>query len=845
MKKLLLLLSFLSIIYCAKAQYVTIPDAHFVTFLQTNFPGCMVGNQMDTTCAAITSATTLNCANDSIADLTGVEYFDGLQILHCENNLLTTYPTLPNTITYFKCSYNQFTTLPSLPNSLQILWCNNNQLTSLPSLPNSLNFLYCYFNQLVNLPVLPNSLYSLQCDNNQITSLPMLPPMLGSLICYQNQLTSLPAIPSSLNGLDCANNHLSGLPTFSSSFMQVLDFSGNLFTSFPIIPDTVWQLGCSNNQLTSLSASLPYGIFQLVCRNNSLGSLPALPNTLKNLACDGNQLTNLPSLPTSLYFLQCYNNQLISLPPLPNSMYGFLCQNNNISCFPIFPNSLIQFSSFDISNNPFTCLPNYVSAMDSITLAYPLCSAGNANACPFAQGIIGYTYKDNNSDCLYSTLDSTKRNIHERLYDSTGTLIDQTYSAMNGVYDFPQPTGTYTVKIDTTGYPYDVQCPHPGIDSIVVLTNALPIQTNVDFDIGCKPGFDIGAQSIVKWGNIFPGQIFKIRCITGDLSNWYGLHCATGISGQVVITVTGPVTYMNSLAGTLTPSVAGNVFTYTVANFGTISSSTAFGLVFTTNSNAQNGDVICFNITVTPTAGDNNTSNNTFNYCYTVVNSFDPNYKETYPERVSVGYDDYFYYTVHFQNTGTAPAININLQDTLDANLDLNTFQIINYSHYCTSLLTGNKLSFNFPNIQLPDSSSNFDGSQGFVQYRIKPIASLPLGTQIHNTASIYFDYNAPVVTNTTINEYIGTVGTSAIENQQSIITIFPNPFTEQTTIAFSQEQKNTTIKITDIIGKEIKTINFSGKLCTIEKGTMNAGVYFVRIEDENKNIVNRKIIVQ
>ena len=56
-------------------------------------------------------------------------------------------------------------------------------------------------------------------------------------------------------------------------------------------------------------------------------------------------------------------------------------------------------------------------------------------------------------------------------------------------------------------------------------------------------------------------------------------------------------------------------------------------------------------------------------------------------------------------------------------------------------------LDFKFPNIMLPDSASNPAGSQGFVQYRIKPKANLPLGTQIENTAHIYFDYNAAITT--------------------------------------------------------------------------------------------------
>jgi len=72
-----------------------------------------------------------------------------------------------------------------------------------------------------------------------------------------------------------------------------------------------------------------------------------------------------------------------------------------------------------------------------------------------------------------------------------------------------------------------------------------------------------------------------------------------------------------------------------------------------------------------------------------------------------------------------------------------------------------------------------------------------------------------------------------------------PNPFTSQTTLAFSTEQKNTEVRIADVLGKEIRTLHFSGKELIIEKGEMERGIYFVEITDVNKNRVNRKIVVE
>jgi hypothetical protein len=50
------------------------------------------------------------------------------------------------------------------------------------------------------------------------------------------------------------------------------------------------------------------------------------------------------------------------------------------------------------------------------------------------------------------------------------------------------------------------------------------------------------------------------------------------------------------------------------------------------------------------------------------------------------------------------------------------------------------------------------------------------------------------------------------------IISIYPNPFTNTTTINFKSEQMNILIKIIDILGNEIKTISFTGNQLILEK---------------------------
>ena len=182
MKKLSILLFILFLhLFPAKAQYVTIPDANFVTWLSQQYPSCMNSNQMDTTCTQIVNEDTVDVSYLNIAVITGVQYFDNLKYLKCNNNQLTSLPNLPVPLTFLKCDNNQLNNLPALPNALKELQCYYNQLTSLPTLPSALIYLSCHDNQLTALPSLPSSLLSLQCGNNQITIIPQLPASLHQL----------------------------------------------------------------------------------------------------------------------------------------------------------------------------------------------------------------------------------------------------------------------------------------------------------------------------------------------------------------------------------------------------------------------------------------------------------------------------------------------------------------------------------------------------------------------------------------------------------------------------------------------------------------------------------------
>jgi len=144
MKKLFLLLFILCFqIIPVKAQYVTIPDANFVTKLTQLFPSCMNGNQMDTTCAAILNTTILYIESSNISDLTGIGYFKNLLEMNCGNNQLTSLPDLPDSLEYLSCSDNsQLISLPPFPPNLKYILVFGCAITNLPALPDFLELLF-------------------------------------------------------------------------------------------------------------------------------------------------------------------------------------------------------------------------------------------------------------------------------------------------------------------------------------------------------------------------------------------------------------------------------------------------------------------------------------------------------------------------------------------------------------------------------------------------------------------------------------------------------------------------------------------------------------------------------
>jgi uncharacterized repeat protein (TIGR01451 family) len=267
-----------------------------------------------------------------------------------------------------------------------------------------------------------------------------------------------------------------------------------------------------------------------------------------------------------------------------------------------------------------------------------------------------------------------------------------------------------------------------------------------------------------------------------------------------------------------------------------------------TDTTAVIGSQVCFDVNVSPVNGDINPANNSLQHCFTVVNSIDPNTKEVFPEGNIDTSQHWLTYTINFQNTGTAAAQHIYILDTLDNSLDESSFTLLSYSFQPLTQVLGKVIRFNFPNINLPDSTSDEPHSHGYVQFKVKIKTGLTNGTLIHNTANIYFDFGSPVSTNTTENQILITTGINEFKVQSLKFKVVPNPFHNSTLLKIISPIKsgNYNLEIYDVMGEKVREIKSLNKNeIVIERKNLEAGIYIFKLFGEKELMGTGKLVVE
>lgn len=659
-------------------------------------------------------------------------------------------------------------------------------------------------------------------------------------IKFNNQITGLDL--SALTQLEYLNTYLcSNLSTLNVSGLsqlKTLDCSSCALTQFAVNDLTALEtLNCATNKLVNFNIS---GLQHLTTitgaglssgapapRTLTLSNLPALTS----LTCNASGLNELNlSGVDNLTSVDCrFNNFTVLDFSMLYSADFIQAQNNYLLEYLFVKNGRNETVYF--GNNQSTNALRYVCADEdqlsdiqySINIGgYTQCHT--SSYCSFTPGGLTYhtitgshTYDTNNNGC---DLSDTAVFPNFKVNLQNGSASSFYVADASGAYSFYPQDGNYNLVpvIEHPGYfnvtpsAVAIQFPQqnsPVQQSFCVTPNG--IHHDVEAQIiplnPARPGFD------VRYVIVYQNKGNQIE--SGTIS--YAFNDAV----------------LDLLSAN--PSTNTQVINYLNWNFTDLQPFETRRILVDFNLNSpletppvNSGSILDFTLSVNTTQTDEMPEDNTFVLHQTVVNSFDPNDK-TCLEGNTIPLDkvgDYLHYLIRFENTGTAPAQHIVVKDVIDASkFDVSSLIPTIGSHpFFTKISNGNKVEFIFENIQLPFDDAHNDG---YVAFKIKTKADLVLGNTLSNSANIYFDYNAPIITNTATTTVSNALANTAFE-VDAWVAIAPNPVQDVFEIQMNENIQLQSWKIYNTLGQLLMSGDSSQK--SMDVSALDTGTYLIKI---------------
>jgi len=780
--------------YFGNAQTVNIPDANFKAKLIEL--GLDANNDSDIQVSEIENLTDLDVSYSNISDLTGISAFAGLQTLDCGHNALA-FLNLSglNNLTTLNCWGNQITTLNLYNCSLLTsLTCTNNALASLDFLADvpQLEKLWAGLNHISNIDFNSNvNLTELDLSDNDLTDVNVnYLSHLTKLHVGGNRLTALQVDAlTNLRSLQCWPNQIAAINVSNLSHLYQLDLRGNALTSLDVAHNLElgWLL-VAGNQLTSIDVSANYNLTKFYCHANPLTTVNV--SNLQNLA--DFKFGNSPALQT--VYMKNGSVQNTTVYPAPNLLY-ICADESEIASVQAAAGSSITVDS----SCTFTPGGTYYILHGNLT------SDGNNNGC-------------DSQDAFANTV---KFNVDGNfIFLPTRVSLS---GIQNNEYFIPLTTGTHSVQpvLENPTYfqsdPVSVSVNFPFQESPLIQHFCIaPLGFHPDIEVVVlaleqpRPGTSCHFKILVKnKGN---------QVISSEVGFSFNLQQASfSWASQMPITNT-----------------AGNL-SFLISNLNLYNES-AIDVILDINGPSQwspvfSGDVL--SVTANgPVSQDETPLDNAFTLNQTVVDSYDPNDK-TCLEGTMVSPDkigDYVHYMIRFENTGTAQARKVVVKDFIDTEkFDIGSLVPIDGSHpFVTKISDGNTVEFTFENINLPFDDTN---NGGYVVFKIKTNPNLVVGNSFSNSASIYFDYNFPIVTNTATTT-IAALALSDFEFED-YFTLYPNPAGDVLNIQPKKQTVISSVSIYNVLGQLVLVNTNFQQSKTINVSALKTGNYFIKINSD------------
>ena len=463
--------------------------------------------------------------------------------------------------------------------------------------------------------------------------------------------------------------------------------------------------------------------------------------------------------------------------------------------------------------------------------------------------ISGYVVNDLNNTCTYDASMEGIECVMVKL-DPLGifTLTDST-----GYYEFIVDDGTYTVEMIGSAE-IELQCPTPGTYNVMLNTNGTISDANHFYVLRKDSDLCITKFS----GNARPG-LDQFNCV--QVCN-YGMNTTDAIvtfTHDPIFSDQTPWPFIlpasnNAYAGDYTYDEMTNTFTWTLTDMAP-GDCIKIMWYMTLPQSATVGDVLLSEAKVNPIATDVNPANNCLAWELLVTGSYDPNDKRNFVGETQWGgaiYEDdmTMEYAIRFQNVGNDTAFTVEVRDTLDAeHLDVTSIRGFTSSHDMqVQFEDSNVLIFRFENIMLVDSATNEPGSNGWLNFDIDRKPNQPFGTEITNQASIYFDFNDPVVTNEVLNTLTEPTSIFSPSENEIQVTVIPTVTKNKIQLTYTLENTSPlSIRLHNMEGVLLQNFDFKNQQVgehqmELDLGEFSGGVYFIFIETEEGNAVKRVV---
>jgi Leucine-rich repeat (LRR) protein len=874
----------------SNAQNVNIPDPYFKNILINGNVNTNGDDEIQLSEAQ--AAVDLHISNQNITDLTGLEEFTGLATLSISyvqtSNIDVSFATSLESLSIYSTPINSidlsnntllldlslnYNNLSSLDVSSNILLeeisCTNNALSTVNLLGlSSLERLHLRDNQLSSLDVLQlSNLEFLDVRNNLLTNIDLANNTnLHQVFILNNMLGNINlGVYPNLENLDLSDNQLDAIDGSGCNSLTHLYLKNNQFVSVDISNLSLLKhLRLNGNQLTNLDVSLNTELLSLSVSENELTNVDLVNNlSLNMLDCEGNNIQNLDlNLNTQLGELFCANNQLESLI-LGGSTWELDCSNNLLTHLDLSQEIFLQ--NFNFSDNlllnslnfkngrndwynyydvegSFYNLPNLqVVCVDDLDLSF---TTDLQNLIP--QELIFTEYCSFNPGGEFymvsgtSTLDFDGDGCDEldpyfpnvSLHVSNGSENTSFYSDDNGNYVMPIEAGNYTItpQIENSSY-FSIS---PSTISVNLPADTDPLMQN--FCLTSNGVFNDLELVLIPLEEARPGFDANYKLL-------YKNKGTTTLNGTVNLSFEHNYMSLLNATPTVTSQNEGNLSW----DFNNLLPLESREILFTMTLNTptddpyplNSGDILSFVSAIDFSDIDETPEDNSFSLDQIVVNSYDPNDKQCLQGSSilieNVG--SYVHYLIRFENTGTANAMNVVVKDAIDIyKYDLASLIPLNGSHeFYTRINNNNEVEFIFENIDLPFDDANNDG---FVLFKIRTLDVLIAGDEFSNTAEIYFDYNAAIITNTEVTEVQDNLGLDDY-SLKSQVKLFPNPISDYFNIELPDNIEIDFLEIFNVSGNAIMKIDESNRY---DVSNLSPGIYILKI-NTNKGTLNQKLI--